>query len=37
VVDTPGPLVDGELKRAEAWGDELGAEAEAGTATRPET
>ncbi len=37
VVDTPGPLVDGELKRAEAWGDELGAEAATRTATRPET
>lgn len=37
VVDTPGPLVDGELERAEAWGDELGAEAEARTAARPDT
>lgn len=28
VVDTPGPLVDGELARAEGWGDRLGVDAE---------
>jgi hypothetical protein len=26
VVDTPGPLADGELDRARAWGTKLGAE-----------
>ncbi len=29
VRDSPGPLRDGELARAEAWGDRLGVEAEA--------
>ena len=37
VVDTPGPLVDGELERAEAWGDQLGADVETRAGARPQT
>jgi flavodoxin len=29
VVDTPGPLIDGELARAESWGERLGVDAQA--------
>lgn len=34
VVDTPGPLLDGELARAERWGERLGLDAEARAAGR---